>query len=259
MTRYQLGNNNYNCNSNSNSTVPNTNILGVENRIYECGYCKKEEEVLVIPWEIFSEWLYISHLVGKDEWGGVFDVVETEGRMTLTNWRMPKQEKKPVSVTFLEELGGNGMVHSHHDMGHYHSGQDDKQARNLMEYSIVLSHTGYTACRKKVLPCGGYGYIDVKIALLGAPITESSLEELFVEEEEVKREVSYYSNWRDTAYSKWEEDNFMVIEDEEEGKAEEFNDKIDEMMDDPDEPCYTCIDFDCQRCPVAEEMERRLK
>lgn len=152
------------------STEVNSNILGVEPKVYKCGYCDKYEETLDVPWSIYSSWLYLMQEMKKKEWGGVF-VVED---LKVVSFRLPKQEVTGSEVEFKEDLVGNGVIHSHHGMGAFHSGQDDKQLRNLYEFSIVMSSTGHEACMRTKLPCGGFGYIDVKLKVTDVPQVDMS-------------------------------------------------------------------------------------
>lgn len=145
------------------------NILDVKVKNYsDCGFCKDEdtEETLTVPWEIYSRWLYLCNQFQDKEWGGVFTVAAG----IVSDFRIPKQEISTASVEFEEELGGNGIVHSHHGMGAFHSGQDDKACRNLYAYSVVLTNDqGYAASRRRDLPCGGFGYVDVKLLVSDIP------------------------------------------------------------------------------------------
>ena len=144
------------------------NLLGIEANNYgECGWCRssKHTVTLTIPFDIWSQWLYISSKMGGTEWGGIFSVKDG----VLTNFKIPKQEVSSALCEFKEDLGGNGIVHSHHNMGAFHSHQDDTQSRNLYTYSIVLSNSGYTATMKKKLPCDGFGYVAMNIILSNLP------------------------------------------------------------------------------------------
>ena len=147
----------------------NSNLLGVEVKNYgECGWCVDEEnrEVLTIPWEIWTRWLFLSQQMGEKEWGGVFWVEDH----TITEFKLPKQEVTSVNCEFKEELGGNGIVHSHHNMDAFHSSEDDAHARNVYDFSIVLSNKGtYEATRKTKLPCGAFGYVKLELEITGSP------------------------------------------------------------------------------------------
>lgn len=152
-------------------TFKEDNILGIVSKDYkECGFCKtKDKETLYVSWETWSRWLYINSKMGSNEWTGVYDVRDKY----LHNFRLPKQEVSSGECEMLEDLGGNGVVHSHHNMGAFHSSQDDKHCRNLYEYSIVLTNNnGYEACRRIKLPCGGFGYVEVEIVLYKVPKVE---------------------------------------------------------------------------------------
>ncbi len=145
------------------------NILDVKVKSYaDCGYCKDtdNEEGLTVPWEIYSRWLYLCNQFQDKEWGGIFTVLDS----VASDFLIPKQEVGTASVEFSEELGGNGIVHSHHNMGAFHSTQDDNHCRNLYDYSVVLTNgKGYVATRRRELPCGAFGYVDVKLLVSGIP------------------------------------------------------------------------------------------
>lgn len=150
-------------------TGKESNILDVNVKNYpECGFCedKQDTETLDIPWSIWSQWLYISQRIGNKEWGAVFWVKDN----AITNFKIPRQEVSSVDCEFKEELGGDGIVHSHHEMGAFHSTQDDRHARNLYCYSIVLSSSrGYEATKRVKLPCEGFGYVKVSLRLVEFP------------------------------------------------------------------------------------------
>lgn len=150
-------------------TRKNSNILDVTVKNYtECGYCSDPENKiqLNVPWEIYSTWLYLSDQVGDKEWAGVFAVRDG----VVADFKIPEQEIASASVEFKEEIGGNGIVHSHHNMGAFHSSEDDKHCRNVYEYSIVLSNSkGYVASKRVEVPCGAFAYLNVELVITGMP------------------------------------------------------------------------------------------
>lgn len=151
-----------------------SNILDVTVKNYaECGFCEDtgKKEVLSIPWDIWSQWMYLCQRLGSKEWGAVFWIKDN----AVTHFKIPKQEVTSTDCEFKEELGGDGIVHSHHDMGAFHSVQDNHHARNLYAYSIVLSNAkGYEATKRIKLPCGGFGYTKVELRLINFPDIELS-------------------------------------------------------------------------------------
>jgi len=179
----------------------------------ECGFCEDEDnkEVLKIPWNIFSQWLYISQHMGSKEWGAVFWVKDS----TIADFKIPKQQVSSAECEFAEDLGGDGIIHSHHDMGAFHSSQDDRHARNLYEYSIVISNSkGYAATRRRKLPCNGFGYVKVELHLVNCPEIELSR----ITEKAILSSVSM------------------------EGAQSQFDFKSDSL------PCDRCTTQDCQNC-----------
>lgn len=174
----------------------NSNILGVNAKNYgECGYSSDEDhkETLKIPWNIWSQWLYISQRTENKEWGAVFRVKNS----TITEFKIPRQEVSSAECEFKEDLGGDGIVHSHHEMNAFHSSQDDSHARNLYLYSIVITNSkGYVATKRVKLPCGGFGYVKVELRLVDCPemdlskITEKSIVSSILDHKETQRELA---------------------------------------------------------------------
>lgn len=134
--------------------------------IYECGFCKKQKSELIVPWAIYSKWLMLMHKMGNLEWGGCLSVEND----SVVSCHIPEQEVTSARCEF--PVTGNGVVHSHHSMGSFHSKQDDKKCRNLAIYSIVISHGGVVCTKKAPLPCGGMGHCEVEIVVDGDPTLE---------------------------------------------------------------------------------------
>jgi len=152
-----------------NGNAKKSNILEVKIKNYgECGFCSEQDdqETLNIPWSIWSQCMYISQRMNDKEWGAIFWVKDN----TVTSFKIPKQEVTSVECEFKEELGGDGIIHSHHDMGAFHSSQDDSHARNLYTYSIVTTNSkGSIATKRVKLPCNGFGYVKISLQLIELP------------------------------------------------------------------------------------------
>lgn len=220
-----------------------SNLLDVKIKNYgECSFCLDEDnkETLKIPWSIFSQWLYISQHMASKEWGAVFWVKDN----AITEFKIPKQQVGSAECEFAEDLGGDGIIHSHHDMGAFHSSQDDHHARNLYEYSIVISNSkGYAATRRKKLPCNGFGYVKVELHLIGCPeielskITEKALFSPASLREEVQKELDFKADKlpcdRCTTQDCQNCAHFF---------AGQF-------------PCNNCISFKCKDCKYTSNMD----
>jgi len=194
--------------------MKNTNILDIRTKNYgECGYCSENIEELKIPWEMLSKWLFISLKMGDMEWGGIFTVEDD----TIVDFKIPKQEVAEAEVEFKEDLKGNGIIHSHHSMGAFHSSQDDHHARNLYDYSIVLSTTNFIGTKKVGLPCGGVGYVRLNLILINAP-------EIAFENIKEKKDFAVHSDYVQQS-----------------------------LIDEPDLedlPCAACVEQDCENCEI---------
>jgi len=204
-------------NSQNKNLTKSSNLLDVKVENYgECGWCSSpaNKVTLNIPWDIWAQWLHLSLQMGSKEWGAVFWVNDN----SIVDFKIPHQEVSSADCEFKEELGGDGMVHSHHNMNAFHSSQDDHHARNLYDYSIVLSNTNrYEATMKKKLPCGGFGYIKVELRLTGCPDIDLS------KIAEKKQEF------------------FSVVQTQEEHQEHM-------VFDEENLPCDRCATFDCDTC-----------
>ena len=214
-----------------------SNILNVKVKNYvECGWCNDTEKkvILKIPWNIWSQWMYISRQMGDKEWGAAFWVKDN----TISKFKIPKQEVDSTECQFKEEIGGDGIVHSHHNMGAFHSSQDNHHARNLYSYSIVISNTdGYEATKRVKLPCGGFGYAKVELHLAGCPnidlskITERKQESILgMHTEKDQRRLGF------------EDSEFAC------NKCVTHNCDTCEILNSAHIPCYMCESFKCKTC-----------
>ena len=165
------------------------NILGVEVKNYkDCDWCKDKNEEIQVPFEMMSAWLFLLYKFGDSEWAAVLKIKDEK----IVDWEIPEQEKSSVTVEFCDGKGYNGLLHSHHRMGSFHSSQDDTQGRNLYDYSFVISTSGLIGSKRTKLPCGGFGYKDLNLVLVGIP------ENLKLDRIKEKKFDSYHSWWQDT-------------------------------------------------------------
>ena len=234
--------------NNGLGTEKNTNILEVDLKDYgECGWCLSLKETLRIPWKTWLEWKYISQSMESREWGAVLLIKDG----TLISYQIPKQEVTSGDCEFKEELGGNGIVHSHHTMGAFHSHQDDKHARNLYEYSIVLSSTGYVATKKTTLPCGGKGHVNVDLVLFDIP--DLGMEK--ITEKKYKQPETFQLNH---AYVKDKEESLLTVACD---NCMEFNcrdcKEFEGQKLEGELPfCFDCDEYNCDRCWKLEEYQK---
>ena len=144
-------------------------VLDVTGKCAWCEEHKDDEQSLGIPYEIWREWQHLNSKYPEDEWGAVYWVKDG----VIERYAIPEQEISAGEVEFTgKDLGGNGLVHWHHGMGGFHSHQDDKHARNLYEYSIVLSTKENICTRRVKAPCGGFGYVKCGLKVTGVPDIE---------------------------------------------------------------------------------------
>ena len=216
-----------------------SNILDVEIKNYgECGFCSgiDNKETLKIPWAIWSQWMYISRLMQDKEWGAIFWVKDN----TITSFKIPKQEVTSVECEFKEELGGDGIIHSHHDMGAFHSSQDDAHARNLYTYSIVTANSkGSIATKRVKLPCNGFGYVKIELKIVDLP--EIDLSKISEKAKEMIPEASFGFG----------EDEYSCA-DCQTGDCENC-----QLLYMPYAACESCETFKCKSCKIVSGLDTR--
>ena len=214
-----------------------SNILDVEIKNYgECGFCScmDNKETLKIPWAIWSQWMYISRLMQDKEWGAIFWVKDN----TITSFKIPKQEVTSVECEFKEELGGDGIIHSHHDMGAFHSSQDDAHARNLYTYSIVTANSKGSIDTKRVkLPCNGFGYVKIELEIIDLP--QIDLSKISEKAREIVPEA--YSGFGANEYS---------CDDCQTGDCENC-----QLLYMPYIACESCDIFECKSCKLTKSLD----
>ena len=214
-----------------------SNILDVEIKNYgECGFCSgiDNKETLKIPWSIWSQWMYISRLMQDKEWGAIFWVKDN----TITSFKIPKQEVTSVECEFKEELGGDGIIHSHHDMGAFHSSQDDAHARNLYTYSIVTANSkGSIATKRVKLPCNGFGYVKIELKIIDLP--EIGLSKISEKAKEMIPEASF--GFGADEYS---------CDDCQTGDCENC-----QLLYMPYIACESCDTFECKSCKLTKSLD----
>ena len=207
----------------TNDKIHKTNILNVNIKNYtECGWCSDNanQEILSIPWAIWSQWLYISQRMGKREWGAVYWVKD----YIVTGFKIPRQEISSVDCEFKEELGGDGIIHSHHNMEAFHSSQDDTHARNLYQYSIVLTNSdGYVATKRVKLPCGAFGYVQMSLKIVELPEVD---------------------------LTKIDEKNKELVVEHPERESVQHA-----QLDELEMNCEDCVKYDCHNCEIFLTMQ----
>ena len=216
-----------------------SNILDIDIKNYvECGFCScmDNKEVLKIPWSIWSQWMYISRLMQDKEWGAIFLVKDN----TITSFKIPKQEVTSVECEFKEELGGDGIIHSRHDMGAFHSSQDDAHARNLYTYSIVTANSkGSIATKRVKLPCNGFGYVKIELEIIDLP--EIDISKISEKVREIAPEASFGVG----------EDEYSCA-DCHTGDCENC-----QLLYMPYAVCESCETFKCKSCKIVSGLDTR--
>lgn len=247
----------------SKSYTKDSNILGVKSKIYDkCDYCSSEvADVLHIPYEIYGKWLYINSRYPSLEWLGVYWVKDNK----VDKFYLPKQEVAGAECEMLEDVGGNGIVHWHHSMGAFHSGQDDKHCRNIYDYSIVLSTSGYDACRKVKLPCGGFHYRKMKLIIDGVECDVENIQERSKKDEVSEYYHDYYSRGYARKSKNWVDASDILDADKKEKEADMS--ELDSEILNPHleaeeiaalmEKCDNCSDLSgdsCLKCEVRRTL-----
>lgn len=138
---------------------------------HKCDYLdqtKPAAGTITFPADVWATWQAATRVRPELEILGLFSVGE-DGR--VTDLVIPRQEIEGGSCTLLEQNGHHdGMIHSHHNMGAFFSTMDKETALPNYRFNVVTDHKGgYEAAERITLPCGGYGFVDLNIAVEYAP------------------------------------------------------------------------------------------
>jgi len=82
----------------------------------------------------------------------------------VTELEVPEQEVEQAACKVLKQDGHwDGMIHSHHNMGAFMSGDDKATLMPNYRFSMVTNHKGEVLTFEKIdLPCGGIGFKEVE-------------------------------------------------------------------------------------------------
>jgi len=239
------------------------NILDVKiKNFYDCGFCKEKEMEVFVPWEMFCKWQFLMKKFSGKEWGGVCDV---DKKGILGNFRIPEQEITTTSVEFKEDIKCDCYIHSHHKMGAFHSGQDDKEFRNLTNLSIVISDNDICGSYRTKLPCGGFGYYTAKINIMEMPDKIMGIEKIKEKTyvyTDYGQQYGFQQEWQKSTEERWKGGNRAYnIDDLDEWRQHlkdqkeieiplSFEEEKDLEKDITD--CYMCRTYDCENCTVLQ-------
>jgi hypothetical protein len=210
-------------------------IIDSEIKVYsECGWCKNKSESITLSDKVIVQIISLCKKYESKEWGAVFTVRDG----VVTELLIPKQIVSGSAVEFLEELGGNGCIHSHNNMDAFWSTTDNTTFRDRYEYSIVINNKlEYNACHRVKLPCGGFGYQDLVVRWGNYIIPENKIQDyVTLPTYSPSLPVSNYVTVRDNMTGTWE-----------------YQEAIADLMS---EICSDCSVRECRNCKVPLVIDR---
>lgn len=156
----------------------------------DCGYAKEEcqEPIVSIDFLTQTKIREMSKAMGNIEWlGYLVGTFDREASIySVTDIRVPKQDVTATTVEVTESLPLNdiiGSVHSHHNMGAFHSSTDHDFVGANHDVCLVYSTNGWSGKVRQRVPCG-HEYLYDAIVLL--PLPEGYDPRPFVTENQAK-------------------------------------------------------------------------
>ena len=111
----------------------------------------------------------MTEAMGSEEWLGYLTGTKYADGYYIDGIRIPKQTVSGASVDVDEpDMGEDviGTVHSHHNMGSFHSGTDNEYLVGNHDLCLVYSNSGKYATKVRVkLPCGHYFVKEVDVII----------------------------------------------------------------------------------------------
>lgn len=172
--------------------------IGNNNKHYKkCEYADSlKRDTIFVPWKIYSEWLMTMQLLPSKEWiatGIVSEQTEDESKFSRVESSQLKNVGNLASASTEDYDNSNLIVHSHHSMGTFHSSVDDEYCIPNYEYSIVVSFSGILCKKRKQLPCGGFGQVDVNVQVEEIEDISLKVTKLLKEQEEKQKQLNHPS------------------------------------------------------------------
>jgi len=138
--------------------------------IKACSRCGGTPPTVTLPWDIDAKIRAMSSKMGAIEWLAylVGELSEDQKDFYITDLLVPKQTVSSTSVEVDEPLSAGilGTVHSHHNMGAFHSNTDDTYIGENHIITLVYGNAAekpYVAKIRLTTPCGGYFLVDTKV------------------------------------------------------------------------------------------------
>jgi len=107
----------------------------------------------------------------------------------------------------------------------------------------VLSIKGHVVVRKVSLPCGGFGYKEMELEIVGAPDDKDNISDEVV----IYKNYDYGNNNEDF----WDRYKEKLAEQEDGNCSDLESEYYDEEMS---ERCYNCVTGDCENCEPLKEF-----
>jgi hypothetical protein len=116
---------------------------------------------LTWPADLWADWLTVTQVNRELEVLALFNV-DADNR--VTHLEVPEQEIESGACRLLTQNGHHdGMIHSHHNMSAFMSGDDKATLMPNYRFSMVTNHKGEVLTFERItLPCDGIGFKEVE-------------------------------------------------------------------------------------------------
>ena len=134
-----------------------TNLRVFENT---CDLGKFTDQTVILDYRVHGKIESLTEEMGSEEWLAYLIGKKFDDGFYIQDLRVPKQSVGAATVEVDEPDNSPdviGTVHSHHNMGSFHSGTDNEYLVGNHELTLVYSNSGKYACKVRMaLPCGHY-------------------------------------------------------------------------------------------------------
>jgi len=194
--------------------------------IDKCPSCEEKVHVLISR-STKHKIQAMMDVMGKDEWLGLLIGQKQDENWYISNLYIPKQEVSSVTATKKAEEDEPddvlGIIHSHHDMGTFWSGTDEKHANSNFDLSIVVDSDMKTlgTAREKT-ECGKLMKKEVDIEYEDEYLDQYEWANEQKDDKTEKKYVSSYSKYsRYGGYSGYKYDSVKLTDDDDDEEEDE--------------------------------------
>jgi len=142
------------------SPIPSTEWESDLKIVKECGMINKKAKTIHITQQVMKKIKTLLHYLPQLEWLGYLTIENN----IITDITIPSQEVSFASVEVITPSDYDGIIHSHHKIGAFHSLTDLEGGDANNQISLVIDNKRNIVGIERVeLPCGAYCFREIKV------------------------------------------------------------------------------------------------